>query len=53
MLASLDIAQNLGYRTVNMNNYIGYAEYGEGDDYIAILGHVDVAAEGSGCLPGE
>lgn len=48
LLTALDIARDLGYKTVNMDNHIGYAEYGESDDYIAVLGHVDVVAEGSG-----
>jgi succinyl-diaminopimelate desuccinylase len=45
---SLEIAKLLGFRTVNLDNYIGFAEYGHGEDYIAILGHVDVVPEGEG-----
>ena len=33
----LEIAENLGFKIVNMDNYIGYAEYGETEDYIAVL----------------
>lgn len=44
----LEIAENLGFKIVNMDNYIGYAEYGETEDYIAVLGHVDVVPEGNG-----
>ena len=42
----LDIAKNLGFKTVNLDNYIGYAEFGEGEEYIGILGHIDVVPEG-------
>ncbi|MGL4676419.1 MAG: Sapep family Mn(2+)-dependent dipeptidase [Brevinema sp.] len=41
-------AQQMGFRTVNLDGYMGYAEYGEGDDYIVILGHLDVVPEGEG-----
>jgi succinyl-diaminopimelate desuccinylase len=47
---ALDIAGYLGFKAVNMNGYIGYAEYGEGEDYIGILGHLDVVPEGNGWL---
>lgn len=43
---TLKIAENLGFRTKNLDNYIGYAEIGEGDEYVAILGHIDVVPEG-------
>jgi succinyl-diaminopimelate desuccinylase len=33
---------------VNLDNYVGYAEYGDGDEYIAALGHLDVVPEGDG-----
>lgn len=42
----LKIAENLGFKTKNLDNYIGYAEIGEGEDYIGILGHIDVVPEG-------
>ncbi|CAA7602184.1 Peptidase M20 [Acididesulfobacillus acetoxydans] len=47
---ALDIAGQLGFETVNLDGYIGYAEYGTGDDYIAVLGHLDVVPEGDGWL---
>lgn len=46
--AALEIARNLGFKIVNLDNYVGYAEYGEGDEYIAVLGHLDVVPEGDG-----
>lgn len=42
----LEIAQRLGFKVKNLDNYIGYAEYGEGEEYIAVLGHIDVVPEG-------
>ncbi|MBU5591432.1 dipeptidase PepV [Clostridium sp. MSJ-4] len=47
---ALEIAKNLGFNTVNMDGYVGYAEYGEGDDYIGVLGHLDVVPEGDGWI---
>lgn len=43
---TLAIAQELGFTTVNLDNRIGYAEYGSGDEYIAVLGHLDTVPEG-------
>lgn len=45
---ALDICDKLGFKTVNMDGYVGYAEYGEGEDYIGVLGHLDVVPEGDG-----
>lgn len=46
----LQLCNNLGFKTVNLDNYIGYAEYGEGEEYVGILGHVDVVPEGDGWI---
>lgn len=46
----LELSKGLGFKTVNMDNYIGYAEYGEGEEYVAVLGHVDVVPEGDGWI---
>lgn len=43
----LEISKKYGFNTVNLDNYIGYAEYGEGKDYVGALGHIDVVPEGS------
>lgn len=45
---TLEISRNLGFKTVNMNGYMGYAEFGEGRDYVGVLGHLDVVPEGAG-----
>lgn len=36
---SLDLSKNLGFKIVNIDNMIGYVEYGEGMEMIAVLGH--------------
>lgn len=45
---ALKISEELGFKTKNLDGYVGYAEYGEGEDYIAVLGHLDVVPEGDG-----
>ncbi len=45
---ALKVSQSLGFKTVNLDGYAGYAEYGEGEDYVAVLGHLDVVPEGDG-----
>ncbi|AFM41128.1 dipeptidase, putative [Desulfosporosinus acidiphilus SJ4] len=47
---ALSIAEKMGFRTVNLDGYIGYAEYGEGEDYVGVLGHLDVVPEGDGWI---
>lgn len=48
LACALDICKELGFKTVNLDGYVGYAEYGEGEDYVAVLGHLDVVPEGDG-----
>ena len=52
---ALALAERLGFRVKNIDGYAGYAEFGEGDETMAILGHLDVVPEGSGwtCPPYE
>lgn len=49
---ALDISRRLGFKTVNLDGYVGYAEYGDEalEDYVAVLGHLDVVPEGEGWL---
>jgi succinyl-diaminopimelate desuccinylase len=44
----LKLSETLGFKTVNLDNMIGYAEYGEGNEMVAVLGHLDVVPEGNG-----
>jgi succinyl-diaminopimelate desuccinylase len=45
---ALNIAKDLGFHTVNLDGYVGYAEHGQGEDYVVALGHLDVVPEGDG-----
>lgn len=45
---ALRISRELGFKTKNIENAIGYAEYGESDEYIGVIGHVDIVPEGDG-----
>lgn len=44
----LKLCADLGMRTKNCDNKIGYAEIGEGEELIGILVHLDVVPAGSG-----
>lgn len=48
LLYFLDLGQHLGFRTVNLDNRAGYAEFGEGDHLVAALCHLDVVPAGDG-----
>ena len=50
---ALGLAEKMGFRTVNLDNKVGYAEYGTGDEMIAVLGHLDVVPAGDNwiCKP--
>ena len=45
---ALAAAQALGFKTGEMDHQMGWCEYGEGDEMIAVLGHLDVVPEGDG-----
>lgn len=45
---ALAVSQKLGFKTKNVDNYVGYAEYGEGKEMVGVLGHMDVVPEGDG-----
>lgn len=42
----LDLGNRLGFRTKNVDGYCGYIEFGEGEDLVGIIGHLDVVPEG-------
>lgn len=48
LLKALEISESLGFETKNIDNYIGYAQYGQGDDYVCAIGHIDVVPVGEG-----
>lgn len=43
---TLEIAESLGFKNVYKDGYYGYAEVGEGEELIGILGHIDVVPIG-------
>jgi succinyl-diaminopimelate desuccinylase len=45
---ALQICSALGFKTENFDGFAGHAEFGEGDEIIGILVHLDVVPEGSG-----
>ncbi|MBN2259123.1 MAG: dipeptidase PepV [Clostridiales bacterium] len=45
---TLTLADSLGFKTKNIDNMVGYAEYGQGKEMIGILVHLDVVPEGDG-----
>ncbi len=48
LLYCLKLSEELGFKTKNVDNMVGYAEYGTGDELVAVLGHLDVVPEGDG-----
>ena len=44
----LKLSENFGFDVKNLDNKVGYAQYGNGEEMIAILGHLDVVPEGDG-----
>ncbi len=45
---ALSIAEEMGFRTYNMENYCGWAEIGQGEEIIGIAAHLDVVPPGEG-----
>ena len=44
----LEKARGMGFSVVNVGNYAGHAEYGQGEEIAAVLAHVDVVPPGRG-----
>lgn len=44
---ALKMCEDLGFRTKNIDGYAGHAEYGEGEEIVGILVHMDVVPEGT------
>lgn len=45
---ALEMAAGMGFETVNLDNYCGYAEIGQGSDIIGIVAHLDIVPAGEG-----
>ena len=50
LLKALEISEELGFKTKNIDGYMGYAQYGEGEDYVGVFGHLDVVPVGEGWI---
>lgn len=48
--AALNICDELGFETKNLDNYCGYAQIGQGEQVIGILGHLDIVPCGEGWI---
>lgn len=45
----LELCESLGFKTYkDVDGYYGYADIGEGDELVGILGHLDVVPAGVG-----
>lgn len=42
----LKLGESMGFKVENFDNYAGHIDYGDGDEILGILGHVDVVPEG-------
>ena len=45
---ALKTASSLGFKTYDLDGYVGWAEYGESENMIVVLGHLDVVPSGEG-----
>jgi len=45
---TLELCEELGFKTKDLDGYAGFCEYGQGDEMVAILVHLDVVPEGTG-----
>ena len=50
LLKALEISEELGFKTKNIDGYMGYAELGDGEDYVGVFGHLDVVEVGEGWI---
>lgn len=44
----LSVGKAMGFRTENVDGHVGWIEYGEGEEMVAVLGHLDVVPAGDG-----
>ncbi|MEA4854662.1 MAG: dipeptidase PepV [Christensenella sp.] len=48
LIKMLNIAETLDFDSVNYYSHLGYVEYGDGDEMLAIVTHLDVVPAGEG-----
>ena len=44
----LELGRRMGFAARDVDGYCGYVEYGDGDELVIVLGHLDVVPEGDG-----
>lgn len=47
---ALALGERLGFKTGNVDNRVGWVEYGEGEEMVGVLGHLDVVPLGEGWI---
>lgn len=45
---TLALGEKLGFRSKNIDGFCGYIEFGEGEELVGIIGHLDVVPAGDG-----
>lgn len=45
---ALSLSENYGFKTMNVKDAVGCAQWGTDSEYIGIIGHLDVVPEGAG-----
>lgn len=45
---ALNLAEKMGFKTKNLDNYAGHADLGDGEEIVGVLVHLDVVPEGDG-----
>lgn len=45
---ALALGEELGFSSMNMDDMVGWCEYGNGEEMVAVLGHLDVVPEADG-----
>jgi len=43
---TMDLCEGFGFKTKNVDNYAGHAEFGDGEEVVGVLVHLDVVPEG-------
>ena len=46
----LELGKSMGFKTDHMDYQMGWIEYGEGEEMVGVLGHMDVVPEGDGWI---
>lgn len=48
LITALNLGERLGFKTKNIDGYMGYIEWGDNEESVGVLGHLDVVPEGDG-----